>query len=87
MLSRSCIRCHNDRLQTGKLSLEGFRDGTAARQRAEVWQKVLDNERGQMPPRPAAPLSAAEMAAVTGWIEAAGHRGDAAAHRRPIPAA
>ena len=42
VLSRSCIRCHNDRLQTGKLSLEGFRDGASARQRADVWQKVLD---------------------------------------------
>ncbi len=42
VLSRNCIRCHNDRLQTGKLSLEAFRDGAAARQRADVWQKVLD---------------------------------------------
>ncbi len=69
VLSRSCIRCHNDRLQTGKLSLEGFRDGTAARQRADVWQKVLDKiTTGQMPPRPAAPLPSGDVAAVSAWI-------------------
>ena len=42
VLSKHCLRCHSDRLQTGKLSLEVFRDGASARQRPDVWQKVLD---------------------------------------------
>ena len=57
VLSKHCVRCHSDRQQTGKLSLEGFRDSAAARQHPEVWQKVLDKiTTGQMPPRPTAPL-------------------------------
>ena len=69
VLSRSCVRCHNDRLQTGKLSLEGFRDGASARQRADVWQKVLDKiTTGQMPPRPSAPLPPGDVASVSAWI-------------------
>src|SRR5690349_3991387 len=70
IVSRTCMGCHNDRLHTGNLSFEQFRsDPTSATQKAEIWQKVLEKlEAGQMPPRPAAPLSAADLAAVTGWI-------------------
>ena len=42
VLSKNCITCHNDRLQTGGLSLETFRDPALALQRPEVWAKVLD---------------------------------------------
>jgi PAS domain-containing protein len=69
VLAKNCVRCHSDRLQTGNLSLEPFRDGRAAAQHPEIWQKVLDKiVGGQMPPRPIAPLSAGEAAAVSGWI-------------------
>jgi len=69
VLSKSCLGCHSDRLHTGKLSLEPFRDPALAAGQPDVWQKVLDKlVAGQMPPRPLAPLSASELAAVTGWI-------------------
>jgi len=69
VLTKTCIACHNDRAQTGGLSLEPFRDGVSASQRPELWQKVLDKLNAkQMPPSPVAPLSAPEFAAVTGWI-------------------
>ena len=69
VLSRNCVRCHSDRQQAGKLSLEGFREGAAARQRPDVWQKVLDKiTTGQMPPRPTAPLSSGDVASVSSWI-------------------
>lgn len=69
VLSKSCLDCHSERLHTGNLSLEPFRDPNLAPQKPEIWQKVLDKvATGQMPPRPMTPLSASEIAAVTGWI-------------------
>jgi mono/diheme cytochrome c family protein len=69
VLTKSCMACHNDRAQTGGLSFEPFRDAATAAQKPELWQKVLDKINAkQMPPSPAAPLSAPEMAAVSGWI-------------------
>ena len=69
VLARNCVRCHNDRQLAGKLSFEPFLDGAAAPSRADVWQKVLDKVvAGAMPPRPMAPLTASDVAAVTGWI-------------------
>jgi len=69
VLSKSCLGCHSDRLRTGNFSLEPFQEPGRAPQTPEMWQKVLDKVvAGQMPPRPLAPLSASELAAVTGWI-------------------
>jgi cytochrome c553 len=69
VLTRSCVRCHSDRQLAGKLSFEPFLDGASAPSRADVWQKVLDKVvAGAMPPRPMTPLSASDVAAVTGWI-------------------
>ena len=69
VLSKNCVSCHSDRLHSGNLSLEVFTEGTAAAQKPEVWQKVLDKlSAGQMPPRPRTPLSASELADVTNWI-------------------
>ena len=69
VLTRNCVRCHSDRQLAGKLSFEPFLDGAAAPSRIDVWQKVLDKVvAGAMPPRPMTPLSASDVAAVTGWI-------------------
>jgi mono/diheme cytochrome c family protein len=69
VLTKTCAGCHNDRALAGGFSFEGIRDAAAAAQKPELWQKVLDKvSAGQMPPRPAAPLSAADSAALTGWI-------------------
>ena len=71
VLSKNCVSCHSDRLHTAGLSLEAFTtDPTLARQKPDVWTKVLDKlKAGTMPPRTMPPLSAADLAAVTGWIE------------------
>lgn len=69
VLSKNCLGCHSDRLHTGNLSLEPFRDATLAPRKPDIWQTVLAKlTAGQMPPRPMAPLSAADLAAVTAWI-------------------
>ncbi|MCM3879182.1 MAG: DUF1592 domain-containing protein [Vicinamibacterales bacterium] len=70
VLSKSCLGCHSDKLHSGSLSLEPFRDPAAAAAHPDIWQKVLDKlSKGEMPPRPAAPLAAGDLAAVTGWIK------------------
>jgi Protein of unknown function (DUF1592)/Protein of unknown function (DUF1588)/Protein of unknown function (DUF1585)/Protein of unknown function (DUF1587)/Protein of unknown function (DUF1595)/Planctomycete cytochrome C len=69
-LNKNCILCHNEKLKTGNLNLETFRDANGALMQTEVWEKVLDKlSTGRMPPPalPAPPKS--EMAAVTAWIE------------------
>src|SRR5262245_35690422 len=69
VLNRTCSGCHNDQAQAGGFSFGAIRDAAAAEKRPELWLKVLEKlNTGQMPPRPAAPLSAIETATVTGWI-------------------
>jgi len=69
VLTKNCIACHNDRAMAGGFSFESIHDVTSASQKPELWQKVLDKlSAGQMPPSPAAPLSATDLSAVTGWI-------------------
>ena len=70
VLSKSCLGCHNDRARMGNLSLQAYTDGATALTHADVWQKVLNKlMAGDMPPRNAAPLAAAELAAVTTWLK------------------
>jgi mono/diheme cytochrome c family protein len=70
VLSKSCVGCHNDRARMGNLSLQAYTDPSAALAHPEIWQKVLDKlAAGEMPPRNAAPLAPAELAAVTAWIK------------------
>lgn len=70
VLSKSCVGCHNDRARTGNLSLQVYTDGATALAHPEVWQKVLNKlAAGEMPPRNAAPLTAADLAAVITWVK------------------
>ena len=54
VLDRYCLTCHNDRMQTGSLTLEGvelgsLQDGT------EVWEKVLQKLQTRAMPPPGRP--------------------------------
>ena len=70
VLSKSCMSCHNDRVNAGTLSLDAFRDPSAALAQPSVWQNVLDKVMsGVMPPPPAAPLTEAERDVVANWIK------------------
>jgi hypothetical protein len=70
VLSKSCFGCHSDRVRMGNLSLQAYPDGATALAHPEVWQKVLNKlVAGEMPPRNATPLPAAELAAVIAWIK------------------
>ena len=85
VLAKNCMGCHSDRLHSGNLSLEQFREPATALGKPDVWQKVLDKlTAGQMPPRPAAPLGGADLAAVTGWIKKLPGVSETAASNAPI---
>jgi mono/diheme cytochrome c family protein len=69
VLSKSCMTCHNDRAKAGTLSLEAFRDPSAALAQQAIWPKVLERvTAGTMPPANAVPLSAADRDAIAAWI-------------------
>lgn len=69
VLARSCLGCHNEKAQAGKLNLEPMRDPATTATHTAVWQSVLEKvSAGAMPPPTAKALSGAERAAVVGWI-------------------
>src|SRR5687768_786459 len=70
LLDKYCVSCHNDRLKTQNLSLQGL-DLANVADHAEVWEKVIRKLRaGVMPPpdMPRPPL--AEYEALRDWLEA-----------------
>ena len=70
LLDKYCVSCHNDRLKTQNLSLQGL-DLTNVADHAELWEKVIRKLRaGVMPPPdlPRPPL--AEYEALRDWLEA-----------------
>jgi hypothetical protein len=69
LLDRYCVTCHNDRLKTANLSLQGL-DLARAGEQAEVWEKVIRKLRaGVMPPPdiPRPPLP--DYEALRDWLE------------------
>jgi hypothetical protein len=82
LLDQYCVTCHNDRVKTANLSLQGL-DLTQVADRAELWEKVVRKLRaGVMPPPdvPRPPL--AEYEGLRDWLEAAIDR-TAAAQAHP----
>jgi hypothetical protein len=70
VLSKSCIGCHNDRARIGNLSLQVYTDGATALAHLKCGRRFLNKlAAGEMPPRNAAPLATAELAAVIAWIK------------------
>src|SRR5687767_7121765 len=77
-----CAGCHNNRLRTGGLSLEGA-DLTAVSSHPELWEKVIRKVRlGVMPPQGARRPAPAVLDALATSLEDAL---DAAAAARPNP--
>src|SRR5206468_12110617 len=69
LLDRYCVTCHNDRVKTANLSLQGL-DLTKAAEQADVWEKVIRKLRaGVMPPPdiPRPPLP--DYDALRDWLE------------------
>ena len=82
VLDRYCVTCHNGRLRTGNLALDGV-DTERVGADADVWEKVLRKLRTQAMPPPRRPRpAAATYGAFAAWLEAALDR---AAAERPNP--
>ena len=72
VLDRYCITCHNDRLRTGGLSLDGASvDASDPSRHADVWERVIQKLRtGAMPPPGRARPDEATYDAVASRLEA-----------------
>ncbi|HEV3056590.1 MAG TPA: DUF1592 domain-containing protein [Vicinamibacterales bacterium] len=82
VLNKYCITCHNQRMKTGGLVLEGL-DLADAPAAADIWEKVVRKLRGGlMPPVRAPRPDSAAIEALTVWLETTL---DTAAARRPDP--
>jgi len=70
VLAKSCLGCHSEKTQAGKLNLEPLRDPATTATHTAIWQSVFEKvSAGAMPPPTAKPLTDAERAAVIGWIK------------------
>ena len=81
LLDKYCVTCHNDRLKTANLSLQGL-DLTKVGDQAELWEKVVRKLRAGVMPPPDLPRPAlAEYDGLRDWLEAAIDRASAAQTR------
>lgn len=70
LLSRYCFDCHGKTRQKADLSLEAYRDTTAARKDHTVWEKVRHHIRSrEMPPEDNPQPTEAERNLIVRWIE------------------
>jgi mono/diheme cytochrome c family protein len=82
LLSRYCYTCHNEKLQTAGVALDGLR-ATAVGSGAELWERVLRKVRtGEMPPPGALQPEPPQARAFAAWLEG---ELDGAAEARPNP--
>jgi mono/diheme cytochrome c family protein len=70
LLDQYCVSCHNDRVKTANLSLQGL-DLGAIGEHAELWEKVVRKLRaGVMPPPDVPRPSLVEYEGLRDWLEA-----------------
>jgi mono/diheme cytochrome c family protein len=70
LLDKYCVTCHNDRLKTANLSLQGA-DLGAVPAHADLWEKVIRKLRAGVMPPPDVPRPAlAEYEGLRDWLEA-----------------
>jgi mono/diheme cytochrome c family protein len=82
LVKQYCVTCHNQRLKTGGLALDGL-DTTDVPAQAEVWEKVVRKVRGNMMPPAGSPRpDAPTLTAFVRGLEETLDRGAAA---RPHP--
>jgi mono/diheme cytochrome c family protein len=70
LLQKYCITCHNDKKETGGLSLEKFTDESAALKARATWEKV-EQKLGsrEMPPKSRPQPSPVERELVVNWVQ------------------
>jgi mono/diheme cytochrome c family protein len=84
VLAQTCAGCHGDQRPAGGMSVTGLTSADSLVQHREVWEAILHRLRaGDMPPPGTRRPDAAQMAAMTGYIERAFERADAATKPDP----
>jgi len=69
LLNTYCVTCHNARLKTGGLALDGL-NLEAAAEDAQIWEKALRKMRGRLMPPPGAPQpSQKDIDSFAAWME------------------
>jgi mono/diheme cytochrome c family protein len=69
LISNYCVTCHNTRLNTGGLVLDGL-DLQAATDDAPIWEKVLRKLRGHQMPPPGSPQpNPKDTESLVAWLE------------------
>jgi Protein of unknown function (DUF1592)/Protein of unknown function (DUF1588)/Protein of unknown function (DUF1587)/Protein of unknown function (DUF1595)/Protein of unknown function (DUF1585) len=76
VLAQTCAPCHNDRVSSGGLNLSPFSAAVSITENREGWEKILQKIRtGEMPPK-GVPRPAAQMDALTTFVQAKFERAD-----------
>ena len=71
MVNTYCVTCHNTRLKTGGLALEGL-NLQAAADDAQIWEKALRKLRGHLMPPPGSPQPPQkDVDSFVAWMESA----------------
>ena len=69
MVTTYCVTCHNARLKTGGLALDGL-DLAAPANDAQIWEKALRKLRGHQMPPPGSPQPAQkDLDSFVAWME------------------
>ncbi|MDQ6698954.1 MAG: DUF1592 domain-containing protein, partial [Acidobacteriota bacterium] len=69
-VQKRCVACHNATVTSGGINLSAYRDAKTFAQNREIWERVLAKVKtGEMPPPPLPKPPAAEIHAVTSWLE------------------
>ena len=72
VLQRNCQMCHNDKMASGNLSLEPFKNPSTIETRREAWERIVAKVRaGEMPPKGAPPVPTEKRDALLSHIEEA----------------
>ena len=84
VLLRNCYPCHNAALKNADLNLTAYESEADVLKDDHTWSKVVQKVRTRvMPPAPFPPLAEEDVALVSGWIDAAFARAEAAAPPDP----
>ncbi|MDQ6704836.1 MAG: DUF1592 domain-containing protein, partial [Acidobacteriota bacterium] len=78
-VQKRCVSCHNTTVTSGGINLSAYRDAKTFAENREIWERVLAKVKtGEMPPPPLPRPPAAEIHAVTSWLESEFARQDSA---------
>src|SRR6476646_1636965 len=69
-LAANCYSCHNSRIQSGNLDLTSYTSPESITADRKHWEEVVRKlKTGEMPPKGLPRPAAAQVEAVTAWIE------------------